>query len=130
VGTVACDICKRPIPYPDRYLMVDEDASGEEVNQGGRSVRYCIDCAKEKGYARYKEIKGEMMLTFLRESEPVPSTETAPPAAAVASAKSAKTEKPAKPAKASAKDEKASVEKTADKAAEKQKAPAKAAAKK
>jgi hypothetical protein len=49
--------------------MVDEDAKGKEVEKGGKSVRYCIECAQKKGYAHYKEIKGEMMLTFLRESE-------------------------------------------------------------
>ncbi|MCL2615698.1 MAG: hypothetical protein FWD30_02740 [Dehalococcoidia bacterium] len=70
VGTVDCDVCKSHIPYPDRYVMVDEDDKGEEVlEKGGKSVRYCVECAKKKGYARYKEIKGEMVLTFLRESE-------------------------------------------------------------
>ncbi len=69
VGTVSCDICKQKIPYPDRYVMVDEDEKGNEVERGGKSVRYCVECAKKKGYAHYKEVKGEMMLTFLRESE-------------------------------------------------------------
>ena len=81
VGTVSCDICKRKIPYPERYVMVDEDAKGNEVEKGGKSVRYCIEDAQKKGYAHYKEIKGEMLLTFLRESEAPPSTETPPPAA-------------------------------------------------
>jgi hypothetical protein len=49
--------------------MVDEDDEGKEVEKGGKSVRYCVECAKKKGYARYKEIKGEMVLTFLRESD-------------------------------------------------------------
>ena len=69
VGTVNCDICNSHIPYPERYVMVDEDANGEEVVKGGKSVRYCVECAKKKGYAHYKEIKGEMVLTFLRESD-------------------------------------------------------------
>jgi hypothetical protein len=47
-------------------------------------VRYCIECAQKKGYAHYKEIKGEMLLTFLRESEAPPSTATPPPAAEAA----------------------------------------------
>ena len=81
VGTVSCDICKRKIPYPERYVMVDEDAKGNEVEKGGKSVRYCIEDAQKKGYARYKDIKGEMMLTFLPESEAPPSTATPPPAA-------------------------------------------------
>jgi hypothetical protein len=84
VGTVNCDICKRKIPYPERYVMVDEDAKGHEVEKGGKSVRYCIECATKKGYAHTKEIKGEMMLTFLRESEAPPSTATPPPAAETA----------------------------------------------
>jgi hypothetical protein len=69
VGTVDCNICQRHIPYPERYLMVDEDEQGEEVERGGHSVRYCVECAQKKGYAHYKELKGEMVLTFLRESE-------------------------------------------------------------
>ncbi len=69
VGTVSCDICKKKIPSPDRYVVVDEDEKGKEVEKGGKSVRYCADCARKKGYAHYKEVKGEMMLTFLRESE-------------------------------------------------------------
>ncbi len=80
VGTVSCDVCKNKIPYPDRYVMVDEDAKGKEVEKGGKSVRYCVDCAQKKGYAHQKEIKGEKMLTFLRESEA--SLPTEPPAPA------------------------------------------------
>ena len=79
IGTISCDVCKRKIPYPERYVMVDEDAKGKEVEKGGKSVRYCIECAQKKGYAHYKEIKGEMMLTFLRESEAPPSTATPAP---------------------------------------------------
>ena len=81
VGTVSCDVCKRQIPYPERYVMVDEDAKGKEVEKGGKSVRYCIEYAKKKGYAHTKEVKGEMMLTFLRESEAPPSTATPAPVA-------------------------------------------------
>ena len=69
VGQVKCDICGRSIPYPERYLMVDEDAKGKEVAQGGKSVRYCIDDALKKGYAHRREVKGEMVLTFLPETE-------------------------------------------------------------
>jgi hypothetical protein len=79
VGTVSCDICKLKIPYPDRYVMVDEDAKGVEVDKGGKSVRYCTECAQKKGYAHYKEIKGEMMLTFLPESQATPPSEPAAP---------------------------------------------------
>jgi hypothetical protein len=86
VGTVDCNVCMRHIPYPERYVMVDEDAKGKEVVTGGKSVRYCIDCALKKGYAHRKEVKGEMLLTFLPESASQPSTATPPPAAATAPA--------------------------------------------
>jgi len=56
--------------------MVDEDDSGQEMEKGGKSVRYCVECAKKKGYAHYKEIKGEMVLTFLREGESVTFEQT------------------------------------------------------
>jgi len=78
VGTVNCDVCKSHIPYPERYVVVDEDANGKEIDRGGKSVRYCVECAKQKGYARYKEIKGEMVLTFLPDggsSIPEPSAD-------------------------------------------------------
>lgn len=72
LGTVYCDICKRQINYCERYLVVDEE-EGKEVNKG-KSVRYCTDCALDKGYAHYEEIKGEKILTFF----PEPEIETGP----------------------------------------------------
>jgi hypothetical protein len=75
VGQVKCDICGRLIPYPERYLVVDEDETGKEVERGGKSVRYCIEDATKKGYAHRHEAKGEMVLTFLPETEP---TQTPP----------------------------------------------------
>ncbi|MCL2149478.1 MAG: hypothetical protein FWH51_00895 [Dehalococcoidia bacterium] len=69
VGQVKCDICGQVIPYPKRYLVVDEDGHGKEVNSGGKSVRYCVDDALKKGYAHHRETKGEMVLTFLPETE-------------------------------------------------------------
>jgi len=69
VGQVKCDICSRTIPYPERYLVVDEDEKGKEVTAGGKSVRYCTDDALKKGYARHREVKGDMVLTFLPETE-------------------------------------------------------------
>ena len=67
LGEVHCDICKRKIPYPERYLAVDEE-DGIEVEKGS-TVRYCTQCALKKGYAHYKEMKGEMVLTFFPESD-------------------------------------------------------------
>ena len=69
VGQVKCDICGSIIPYPERYLVVDEDDTGKEVEKGGKSIRYCIDDALKKGYAHRREVKGEMILTFLPEAE-------------------------------------------------------------
>ncbi len=65
LGEVKCDICKRNIPYPERYLVVDEEG-GVEVEKG-EAVHYCIECALQKNYARYKEEKGERILTFFSE---------------------------------------------------------------
>lgn len=58
-----CGACGREIPYPERYLVVDEK-DGEEVPKGDQ-VYYCVDCALEKGYAHYREEKGERKLTFM-----------------------------------------------------------------
>ncbi len=67
LGEVKCGDCQRTIPYPERYLAIDEE-DGVEVEKGN-TVHYCILCAIEKGYARYKEIKGEMVLTFFQEPD-------------------------------------------------------------
>jgi len=49
--------------------MVDEE-DGVEVESGEKS-RYCVDCCLEKGYAEYREEKGERVLTFFpSESKP------------------------------------------------------------
>ena len=67
LGEVQCRVCQRIIPYPERYLAIDEK-DGVEVEKG-ETVRYCIECAIKKGYARYKEMKGEMVLTFFQEPD-------------------------------------------------------------
>ena len=67
LGEVSCDICQRKIPYPERYLVIDEEGGVEA--EKGIAVRYCVQCALEKGYARYKEMKGDMVLTFFPESD-------------------------------------------------------------
>lgn len=67
LGEVQCDACQRAIPYPERYLAIDEK-DGVEVEKGN-TVRYCVQCALKKGYARYKEMKGEMVLTFFPEPD-------------------------------------------------------------
>lgn len=64
LGEVKCSECDQVIPYPERYVVVDEE-NGLEVEQGGVAARYCADCALKKGYAQWKEEKGERTLTFL-----------------------------------------------------------------
>lgn len=67
LGEVKCDVCHRIIPYPERYLAIDE-ADGVEVEKG-KTVHYCVQCALEKGYAHYKDEKDERILTFFPESD-------------------------------------------------------------
>jgi ribosomal protein S26 len=72
-GQVKCDKCNQLIPYPKRYVVVDEDEKGNEVENGGKTVRYCIDCALAKGYAHNRELKGDMLISFLPDSDVPPS---------------------------------------------------------
>jgi len=65
LGEVRCDDCNRIIPYPERYLAVDEKDGVED--EEGETTRYCVDCCLKKGYASYKMEKGENILTFFPE---------------------------------------------------------------
>ena len=67
LGKLECDVCHRLIPYPERYLAVNEE-DGVEVEKG-KAVRYCIKCALDKDYAHYKDDKGERILTFFPEPD-------------------------------------------------------------
>ncbi|MBG7616863.1 MAG: hypothetical protein IZT57_00630 [Chloroflexi bacterium] len=67
LGGVTCEKCSKVILYPERYLATDEE-KGVEVDKG-KTVHYCVECALEKGYAHYKEAKGEKILTFFPEPE-------------------------------------------------------------
>jgi hypothetical protein len=62
LGEIKCDGCGDPIPYPNRYLAVNEKDGVEDDE--GETRRYCVECCLKKGYARYKEEKGERILTF------------------------------------------------------------------
>ncbi len=62
LGDLKCDNCKKPIPYPDRYLVINEKDGKED--EEGEAKRYCVDCCLKKGYAQYKDEKGEKILTF------------------------------------------------------------------
>ncbi len=59
LGDVQCDECQRLIPYPERYLMIDQEE--------GAVARLCLNCCLEKGYAHYTEDKGQKTLTFFTE---------------------------------------------------------------
>lgn len=67
LGEVKCDVCQRIIPYPERYLATDEE--GDVEIEKGKTVHYCVQCALEKGYAHYKDEKGEKILTFFQEPD-------------------------------------------------------------
>jgi hypothetical protein len=68
IGKVECDSCHNIIPYSGRYLLIDEE-DGEESETGAESEagtrhKYCVTCSLDKGYAEYREEKGESVLTF------------------------------------------------------------------
>ena len=65
LGEVRCDGCQRIIPYPERYLVIEEEGGVEDA-EGGKA-RYCVDCCLKKGYASYKIEKGETILTLFPE---------------------------------------------------------------
>ncbi len=65
LGEVKCDECQRNIPYPERYLTVEEKNGAEDDE--GDTHRYCVECSLKKGYAHYKVEKGEQILTFFEE---------------------------------------------------------------
>jgi len=58
LGDVQCDDCHRSIPHAERYLVIEEE---------GGELRLCLDCSLKRGYAHYKEEKGERILTFFPE---------------------------------------------------------------
>ena len=58
LGNVRCDDCQRVIPHSEHYLIIEEE---------GDMKRLCPGCSLDKGYAHYKEEKGEQVLTFFSE---------------------------------------------------------------
>jgi len=62
LGETRCGQCHRMIPHAERYLAIDEEEDTKV--EKGKIAHYCVDCALEKGYANYKEEKGERILTF------------------------------------------------------------------
>jgi hypothetical protein len=65
LGQVKCDDCQRIIPHSERYLVVSEKVSAEAEKP--HISRYCVECCLKRGYARYREEKGEQILTFFEE---------------------------------------------------------------
>ena len=65
LGEVQCNDCHRIIPYPERYLAIDEEDDVEV--EKGEALRYCVDCCLKRGYAHYKIEKGQRILTFFSE---------------------------------------------------------------
>jgi len=59
LGEIKCDECHRIIPYPERYLIVEETED--------TLLRLCVDCCLKKGYASYKQEKGAQVTTFFVE---------------------------------------------------------------
>jgi len=53
------------MPYSERYLAIDEE-DGVEVEKG-KTSRYCLNCCLKKGYAHYRDEKGEQILTSFPE---------------------------------------------------------------
>ncbi|MFC1892950.1 hypothetical protein ACFLYR_02785 [Chloroflexota bacterium] len=59
LGDTCCEDCHHAVEYLERYLLIAET---EGVN-----LRLCLDCALKRGYARYKQEKGEKEITFFPE---------------------------------------------------------------
>ncbi len=62
LGNVQCDNCGVVIPYAERYLVINEEDGVE--TESGKICCYCLNCSLKKGYAEYREEKGEQVLTF------------------------------------------------------------------
>ena len=67
-GKLKCDNCGQIVPYVGRYLIVKE-TDGVEDEEHGTVRRYCVKCAREKGYVDTREEKGESILTFFQKTE-------------------------------------------------------------
>jgi len=59
LGNIRCGECQRVIQHSQRYLVIEEP--------GTETSMLCADCSLERGYAHYKEEKGERVLTFFAE---------------------------------------------------------------
>ena len=57
-GDIQCDSCHRIIDYLEPYLVTEEE---------GAALRLCVDCALNRGYARYEQDRRERIITFFPE---------------------------------------------------------------
>ena len=64
LGEIQCDSCHRLIPYLERYLIINEE---DDTDTEEKTLRYCLNCCLEKGYARYRDERDEKILTFFPE---------------------------------------------------------------
>lgn len=61
LGDIQCDKCQRIVPHSERYLAVEEEKGAEA--ETGKTARYCMECAVDKGYATYRQERDGKILT-------------------------------------------------------------------
>ncbi len=59
LGDTRCQDCHHTVDHLKRYLLIEETE--------GVKLRLCLDCALKRGYAHYKQEKGEQVITFFPE---------------------------------------------------------------
>ena len=67
IGDIECDGCGCTIKHPERYLLIVEK-DGVEAEEG-ETRHYCVECSLSRGYAHYKQERGEQILTFFPEGD-------------------------------------------------------------
>ncbi len=56
LGNIKCDKCQRPIPYPERYLNLEEAK--------GKNLSLCMDCCRAKGMVKPESDKEDAESIF------------------------------------------------------------------
>ena len=57
LGTIKCDNCERLIPYPNRYMLME--------NKNGDSVHLCATCCLDQGLGKYAPKKDSSEVEFI-----------------------------------------------------------------